>query len=306
MLFILFIYSKINENMSITSNELKIIIADVLQIKTSEITKIGQGTYCYVYAISDTQVIKIYRCEAIFRNKYIYKTGYFGTGEFRECFLNQYLDNEFLLKQDNYAYHNLLGIYSFSKKMIGNIQSIDIMYIDEKLFFQILQSIISGLFHLHSHGFIHSDIKPQNILYDKDEEDKFIFKLCDFNLLQFYSIFDTNYHDVYATPHYSPQKESRTMMVDIYMLGTTLLALILSKSEIYIDSVQITMDILIKFRNEVIKNSSILCYQIIELMMLPQENRIYLNSIQSIVKHYYSDPSFELKINKIETRFNDN
>jgi len=50
-----------------------------------------------------------------------------------------------------------------------------------KFTFQLLQAIV----HCHSRRFLHRDVKPGNILVDKDKE---IIKLADFGLARAYSI----------------------------------------------------------------------------------------------------------------------
>ena len=43
--------------------------------------------------------------------------------------------------------------------------------------------ILNGIYHIHSHGIIHWDIKLDNLLSHKEEDDNYpIIKICDFGL----------------------------------------------------------------------------------------------------------------------------
>lgn len=50
--------------------------------------------------------------------------------------------------------------------------------IDERRVQRLTFDLVSALYYLHSHRILHRDLKPQNILLDRDERAK----LCDFGL----------------------------------------------------------------------------------------------------------------------------
>lgn len=96
--------------------------------------------------------------------------------------------------------------------------------VPEAQLLEILNDISEALFHLHKTGFIHLDVKPDNILIDKG-----FYKLCDFGLLreigrpikpgeEFLNEGDSKYlaPEVLSQEVFSPQ-------VDIFALGITII-----------------------------------------------------------------------------------
>lgn len=299
--------------MSLTPTELTSLIANALNIQEKDIVHVGSGTYSYVFSISDTEVIKVYYSEKSFRLEFIDDPDYFEASEFRESFLNSYLDNKNLLKYNTIKYHEKLGLYKIAHRMSGSIDKAQFCkLINENLFFCLLEDMISAISHLHSYGIIHSDIKPSNILFSQNSiSGQFYFKLCDFNISQFCSAVHHDIYPVFATPNYSNNKENRSIMTDIFMLGTTLLAVVLNKNNISISDDPININILTKYKNIVIKNTSQLCYDIMVLMMLPQKKRVYLSTIQKYIDRYnldeyHPDKNTEIFVDHSVQRFESN
>ncbi|KAK7200222.1 serine/threonine protein kinase [Novymonas esmeraldas] len=54
--------------------------------------------------------------------------------------------------------------------------------VSEAVLTAMLHQIGSALYELHSHGVVHMDVKPENILRRQLDVDTFVFKLCDFGL----------------------------------------------------------------------------------------------------------------------------
>ncbi|KAG5499425.1 hypothetical protein JKF63_07988 [Porcisia hertigi] len=54
--------------------------------------------------------------------------------------------------------------------------------VSETVLTSMLHQISIALYELHSHGVVHLDVKPDNILRSQVDTDMFIFKLCDFGL----------------------------------------------------------------------------------------------------------------------------
>lgn len=298
--------------MSLTQQQIIPLIVKVLNIQEEDIVQVGAGTYSYVFAISDTQIIKVYHSEKSFREKYIDDVDYYEAAEFRESFFNNYLDHKNLLKYDIIQYHNELGLYKIARRLIGSIDKDQFCkVINEKLFFRLLEDMVSALSHLHSHGIIHSDIKPQNILFGNDDVSEFYFKLCDFNISQFCSVVSHDVFSVFATPNYSDQSEKRSIMTDIFMLGTTLLSVILMKYGISISGSQINMSVLTRYKDKVISTTSKVCYDIIAMMILPQKQRTYLSILQKFIDRHnlpdnHPDKNIEITVNHSDQRFEEN
>ena len=91
---------------------------------------------------------------------------------------------------------------------------------EEKVFGYFLQ-MIKGLLFLHSHGFCHRDIKPDNILFVDDER----LKLADFSLVER----KWKMTGVCGTPGYiAPEifyQDSYNEKVDVFSLGVVLFSM---------------------------------------------------------------------------------
>jgi serine/threonine protein kinase len=94
--------------------------------------------------------------------------------------------------------------------------------LDQAVVLKIGIDIASGLQDASKINLIHSDIKPENILLDKDNNAK----LIDFGIASFDGVNKVENNEIWGTPYYiSPEKvkkETLDVRSDMYSLGTTL------------------------------------------------------------------------------------
>jgi serine/threonine protein kinase len=94
--------------------------------------------------------------------------------------------------------------------------------LDQAVVLKIGIDIASGLQDASKINLIHSDIKPENILLNKDNSAK----LIDFGIASFYGLNKVENNEIWGTPYYiSPEKvkkETLDVRSDMYSLGTTL------------------------------------------------------------------------------------
>lgn len=254
----------------------------ILNIPIYKILKIGHGTYSYVFAIPEGRVIKVYRNKYAFRKKYITDPQFFKDASFREIFFNKIMNHQNTFKYDSINYDDEIGIYQIGARMDGTLADTQIHNcFNEDMFYTVLTDIVSAIKYLHSHGLAHSDIKPSNILYKINPNTSLvIFMLTDFNLIQFCSSNDNQ--NTFATPNFSCS-EKRTMMIDIYMLGASLLWVIMKVHNIDISNDQINSDVLRNYKLKVINVVGRSCYDILHLMLAPLDHRIYIDHLEVLI-----------------------
>jgi serine/threonine protein kinase len=88
---------------------------------------------------------------------------------------------------------------------------------------KVIKQLIAAVHHLHSHGFIHQDIKPQNILIDRSV------KLIDFGLARYVGCIDDSGNKLYrflgqvqSGRYRAPEitkKRSYSSKIDVYSIG---------------------------------------------------------------------------------------
>ncbi len=257
---------------------------------TNQIEYLGEGTYSIVFGINPNKVIKVYKGTS-FKMKYIEFDTFFESGSFREMFMNPILDHDKILKYDSIEHDPDIGFYQMGPRMNGESSDDEIINIfDVSMFYQILMDITMAIMHLHAHEIIHSDIKPTNILYQKKSDGRITFKLCDFNISQIHSAYSKSKKKVFATSTYYTD-ERRSIVLDIYMLGATLLRLILlRKNDDFTDvDTTLSLELLHDHMDTVINITDGRCYKILCLMMAPLEKRIYLHNLIEIINYHTSN-----------------
>ena len=109
--------------------------------------------------------------------------------------------------------------------------------------------------------------------------------------------------------------EPKSCTTDIYMLATTIYDIIMR----FNTTTNITLEILLSSKDEIVQKIGSREFHILELMMLPYSNRIYINDLELIIDYYYSNlKDFENndflndendpinKFDKYENRINNN
>ncbi|VBB18787.1 hypothetical protein YASMINEVIRUS_1319 [Yasminevirus sp. GU-2018] len=255
-------------------------VAQLVNVRLTETKLLGEGTYSYVLGVDPKRVVKVYKDKDSYRQEKIRTSDFFEAGSFREIVLNPILKHPRIFQYDEIKYDNQIGIYKIGKRMKGTVSDI-ITEFDKNMFFTILKDVVSALKHIHSYGMIHSDIKPANILYTKTVGGKYVFLLCDFNIMQLATcdFKDNQNYKIFATQNYSCSTDVRDVTIDIHMLGATLLNLCLNE---YKDSYDLAL--LRSRRDDIVKKFGSTCYLVLEIMLAPQKHRGYIQHIEEIIK----------------------
>lgn len=136
----------------------------------------------------------------------------------------------------------------------GDLYDYKKMYLtsNENIFKNISDQILKQLYIIHSHGFIHSDIKTSNILFNKTNN---IFTLCDFGLSEYYGFpcIKKKYicTEYFIAPSFGIHNN---INYDIYSLGATLFFYDNNKFCEIIDNTKISNNVikqLINYNHEV-------------------------------------------------------
>jgi hypothetical protein len=127
--------------------------------------------------------------------------------------------------------------------------------------------------------------------------------LCDLNLVQnYYPNVDNENIKTFSTENFSPKNETRTFMLDIYMLGATILTCLVLKYNRKIYSSHINQSVLNDNKNLITKTYGMnlrtkIIIEIINLMLEPKNKRIYLSDLEEIIDMLkLNDSSVDLKV----------
>lgn len=127
---------------------------------------------------------------------------------------------------------------------------------------KIAQQITSALLYLHQQGIAHCDIKPENILLDKDNKPK----LCDFNLSvdtkKPFSIYDVGGTPLYQAPEMISMRNVDLFKADIWSLGIIIYALEEERLPFEFRYNRRVGPIELKTKNEKLKSLSKRCFEI--------------------------------------------
>lgn len=278
-------------------------------LKLEVVIPVGKGTYSRIYKFKENKkddeykIINVCRSKIYFNPQDIATSEFFVSGTFRECFFNGIINHFNIFRYSIAKYDtSVLGLYKTGELLDGDLSKVEFLKsVNEDIFFELLEDMVNALIHIHSYNIIHSDIKPSNILYKKQTDfypknfssikentKSYLFKLSDFNLTQFCGGNDATDFKVFATKCFIGNETKKSIMVDIYMLGTTLM---------YISSRTIRKNLpngwkpltiadLEENKKEIINRVGFLCYNIIYLMITDIKDRIYLNHLQTIIRAY--------------------
>ena len=163
-------------------------------------TKLGEGTYGVVYRAKDQKGREIYALKKI--RLQAEEEGIPSTA-IREISLLKELNHINIVKlyEVLHSPKKLTLVFEYVeqdlKKILDNVKDkgLDIKY-TKNLLYQLLR----GVDHIHKHKVLHRDLKPQNLLINKDN----ILKIGDFGLARGYGIPVKNYTHEVVTLWYRP------------------------------------------------------------------------------------------------------
>ncbi|CAD8164004.1 unnamed protein product [Paramecium pentaurelia] len=136
----------------------------------------------------------------------------------------------FRWKNTTYPIENIAGgfLYTEYELFEGNLSQLETEKIKNNIF-EIAKTIAEALFEIHNSKFIHFDVKPDNIVYKIDQQQKFKFALCDFSSIQPLDNALTQELFIEATPQFAPPEIeiqgysiNTDQSCDIWSLGMSL------------------------------------------------------------------------------------
>ncbi len=128
--------------------------------------------------------------------------------------------------------------------------------LNAETFLQIFIQVAGALAHAHQKGIVHRDIKPGNIMLDRDEHENFVVKVLDFGVAKLLTEedeegFDTDPGGIVGSPLYmSPEQASGKRITphsDMYSLGCVMYQCLSGRPPFQAEN---AIDVLIKHRSE--------------------------------------------------------
>lgn len=255
------------------------------------------GTYGDVYEI-------IYNF-----NKYSikkYKLPYFNLGVYEDII------RDIFHYTSPYSILYLESIYDFPYKIMMECYDNDIsdfiknntcsMTIDN--FKHFLNKILIQLYSIHSHGFLHSDIKLTNILYKYDNK----YSICDYGLTEYYG-FPLIKKIYYCTKGFKAPKSfiRYSINLDMYSLGATIFYLITGLSSNFLNviteaDIDIYTSIISKYIDpKILKDMIVNCCSSKELIYTEKLKEIADKNLWLLISKQISSL---FPINSIKNKFN--
>ncbi|CAD8121934.1 unnamed protein product [Paramecium sonneborni] len=192
----------------------------------TEIETLGSGAFATVYKVQRK------RDETIFAAKTITKK-MFDENKHQEKFIQMVYNEVIALKQfDHVGIEKIYEVYQEKEKLVIIIEHFDggTLYqyfrqkgrLPEKTIAYILKGIGDALFELHQNGFVHRDIKLENIMIES--KDTFQMKLVDFGFAE--KINETQLTSKAGTPGFLPPEifkgQPYTQKGDVFSLGVVI------------------------------------------------------------------------------------
>ena len=138
----------------------------------------------------------------------------------------------------------------------------------------ISDQLLKQLYTLHSHGFIHSDVKISNILFKKTSN---IFTLCDFGLCEYYGFPCVNKKYICTEYFRAPTLGiHNNINYDIYSLGATLYFYIGNKFCEIIDTTKISNQVIKRLINY---NHDVSAKKILDINVCCEKKQKYIKKI---------------------------
>ena len=188
-------YQRCNSNPTRKSKKRKVKLEDFNFIRL-----IGVGSYGKVYVATKNSNDKLYAIKIINKNKINTKIEIKRIKTERNLLAN--INHPFIMKL-NYAFQTKQSLYFITKFMHGGELNYHIYkeknnyFSEEKTKFYAAE-IILGLNYLHENNCIYRDLKPENVLIDKDGH----IKLTDFGLSKLCDDFPCKTNSLCGTPEY--------------------------------------------------------------------------------------------------------
>lgn len=184
-----------------------------------KLLKIGEGTYGVVYKVKDSQTSEILAMKKINidnDDEGVPSTAIREISLLKECEHPNVVDLKQIIMENNSLYLIFEYLDYDLKKFLESQQGMLPLTLVKNLLFQILNAVS----YCHSQRILHRDLKPQNLLIDKENN----VKLADFGLARaFYLPILTYTHEVitlwYRAPEILLGQKVYTGAVDIWSVG---------------------------------------------------------------------------------------